>query len=56
MYLEGEGGQVELLYNGVLVSAEQQRELAICIHISPPLMDLPPSAHPTPLGHRRAPS
>ena len=42
-----------MLYNGVLVSAVQQSESAICIHISPyplPLASrsLPPSlAHPS---------
>ena len=45
-----------MLYDVVLVSAVQQSESAICVHISPPsrvsLLPLPP--RPTPLGHHRA--
>ena len=49
--------RVSLLYNVVLVSAVQQSESAVCMHIYPlpleppshPLLHTPP--HPTPLGH-----
>ena len=48
-----------MLYNVVLVSAVQQSESAIRIHISPyPLLLEPPShpPYPTPLGHHKASS
>ena len=39
----------------MLVSAVQQNESAISIHMSPPsLASLTPHPHPTPLGHHRA--
>ena len=34
-----------------LVSAVQQRESAMSIHIPLPLISLPPTLHLTPLGH-----
>ena len=51
---EGLGGQgpvlflieVSLLYNVVLVSAEQQHESTICIHIAPPSHSPPPHSPP----------
>ena len=44
-----------MLYNVALVSAEQQCEITIIIHISPPsLACLPSLPHPTLLGHHRA--
>ena len=46
---------IHLLYNIVSVSAVQQRESAICIHISPPWLS-PPAPNHTPLDHHRAPS
>ena len=48
-----------MLYNGVLVSAVQQSESAICIHISPYPLPLASPSHPpypTPLGGHKAPS
>ena len=40
---------IQSLYNVVLVSAGQQSELAICIHISPPSwVFLPAPRHPIP--------
>lgn len=48
---------VQVHYNLVLVSAVQQRESALCIHISPPPLSLfptPPHPHSTPVGHLRA--
>ena len=45
-----------MLYNVVMVSAEQQSESAICIHIYPFLLSLPPLPHQTPFGHLRVPS
>ena len=42
------------LYNVVLVSAVQQRESAICIHISPPRQVFLPPPLPIPPGHHRA--
>ena len=47
---------IYLLYNIVLVSAVQQSESAICIHMCPPLWTSLPTPIPsTPLGHHRAP-
>ena len=46
-----------MLYNVVLISAVQQSESAICIHISPyPLPLVSPShpPYPIPLGHHKA--
>ena len=46
---------LQLLYNVVLVSAAQQCECIICMHISPPSWtSLSSSPHPTPLDHHRA--
>ena len=48
-----------MLYNVVLVSAVQQSESAICIHISPYPLSLETPSHPpypTPLGDHKAPS
>ena len=48
-----------MLYNVVLVSAVQQSESAICIHISPYPLPLEPHSHPPypiPLGRHKAPS
>ena len=36
-----------MLYNVLLVSAVPQSESAICIHISPPLLDLPSTHYPS---------
>ena len=44
----------KLVYSVVLVSAVQQHESAIIIHISlPSWTSLPPYVHPTHLGHQR---
>ena len=43
----------QLLYNVLLISAVQQCESAICIHISPPSWTSLPPLHPTPPGHHR---
>ena len=46
-----------MLYNVVLVSAVQQSESGICIHISPHPLPLKPPSHPpypTPLGGHKA--
>ena len=46
-----------MLYNVVLVSAVQQSESAICIHISPYPLPLEPPSHPPypiPLGRGKA--
>ena len=46
-----------MLYNVVLVSAVQQSESALCIHISPYLLPLVSPSHPpfpAPLGHHEA--
>ena len=43
----------------MLVSAAQQSESTICMHLSPYLLPLSSPSHPpypTPLGHRKAPS
>ena len=40
----------------MLVSAEQQSESAVYIHISPSSRTALPALHPTPPGHHRAPS
>ena len=48
-----------MLYNVVLVSAVQQSESAICIHMSPYPLRLEPPSHPPypiPLGHHKVPS
>ena len=45
----------KLLYDVLLVSAVQQCESAVSIHISPLSRASLPSAHPVPLGHHRAP-
>ena len=48
-----------MLYNVVLVSAVQQSESAICIHISPYLLHLASPSHPpypTALGHHKTSS
>ena len=42
------------LYNAVLVSVVQQRESALCIHISPPHQVFLPPPPPIPPGHHRA--
>ena len=50
---------VYLPYNGMLVSAVEQSESAICIHIFPYPLPLEPPSHPpypTPLGHHKASS
>ena len=48
-----------IAYNVVLLSAVQQSESAMCIHISPYPLPLEPPSHPpypTPLGRHKAPS
>ena len=48
-----------MLYNVVLVSAVQQSESAICIHLSPYPLPLEPPSHPPyriPLGGHKASS
>ena len=45
---------VELFYNVVLVSAVQQSESALCIHVTPPSWPSLQLPHPTHLGHHRA--
>ena len=42
-----------LPYSGVLASAVQRSESAICTHIFPPSWPSP-HPHPSPLGHHRA--
>ena len=49
---------ISLLYNVVLVSAVEQSESAVCVHICPLPLEPPsqPRLHPTPLSHHRPPS
>lgn len=44
-----------MLSNAVLFSATHRRELAISTHVSHPLLSLPPTSRPIPLGFHRAP-
>ena len=43
-----------LLYDVELVSAVQQSEVALCVHVSPRSCAPLPALHPTPLGHSQS--